>query len=110
MGSEEGQHIVRAWSHGGVLLESYRYAPGHAAETPRHSHGDYQLCFSLNFPGEYRYRGESHAVPVGSLTKARSSKTKDPGRSIIWPVSVHREGACRARRREKIPAKGARYE
>lgn len=69
MGSEEGQHIVRAWSHGGVLLESYRYAPGHAAETPRYSHGDYQLCFSLNFPGEYRYRGESHAVPVGSLTK-----------------------------------------
>lgn len=76
MGSEEGQHIVRAWSQGGVLLESYRYAPGHAAETPRHSHGDYQLCFSPNFPGEYRYRGESHAVPVGSL-------------SVIHPGEIH---------------------
>jgi AraC-like DNA-binding protein len=76
VGSEEGQHVVRAFSHGGVLLESYRYAPGHAAETPRHSHSDYQLCFSPNFPGEYRYRGESHAVPVGSL-------------SVIHPGEIH---------------------
>ena len=59
-----------------MLLESYRYAPGHAAETHRHSHGDYQLCYSPNFPGEYRYRGESHAVPVGSL-------------SVIHPGEIH---------------------
>jgi AraC-like DNA-binding protein len=76
VGSEEGRHVVRAWSDGGVLLESYRYAPGPAAETPRHSHGDYQLCLSPNFPGEYRYRGESHAVPVGSL-------------SVIHPGEIH---------------------
>ena len=76
MGSEDGQHIVKAWSHGGVLLESYLYAPGPAAETPKHSHGEYQFCLSLNFPGEYHYKGESHTVPVGSL-------------SVIHPGEVH---------------------
>lgn len=76
MGSEDGRHTVKAWSHGGVLLESYQYAPGPAAETPKHSHGEYQFCLSLNFPGEYHYRGESHAVPVGSL-------------SVIHPGEVH---------------------
>jgi AraC-like DNA-binding protein len=43
---------------------------------PRHSHEDYQLCLSLGFPGEYRYRGSNYGVPVGSL-------------SIIHPGEVH---------------------
>lgn len=73
----EGQHHVEAWSFGrNVVLESYRYAPGPAAELPKHAHEEYQIGLSLNFPGEYRYRGESHAVPVGSL-------------SVIHPGEVH---------------------
>ncbi len=76
MGSEDPQHTVKAWSHGGVLLESYQYAPGPAAETPKHSHGEYQFCLSLNFPGEYRYGGESYPVPVGSI-------------SVISPGEIH---------------------
>lgn len=59
-----------------MLLESYRYAPGPAGELPKHSHEEYQLGLSLNFPGEYRYRGDSHAVPVGSL-------------SVIHPGEIH---------------------
>lgn len=76
MGSEPGRHTIKAWSHEKVLLESYRYAPGPAAEIPKHSHGDYQFCLSLNFPGEYHYRGERLAVPVGSL-------------SVIHPGEMH---------------------
>ncbi|MGH3149025.1 MAG: helix-turn-helix domain-containing protein [Rubrobacter sp.] len=76
MKDKEEQH-VKAWPFGeDVVLESYRYAPGPAAELPRHSHGGYQIGLSLNFPGEYRYRGASHAVPVGSL-------------SVIHPGEVH---------------------
>lgn len=69
-------HSIEAWSRGGLLLEKYRYAPGPAEELPKHSHGEYQICLSLDFPGVYRYRGASHAVPVGSL-------------SIIHPGEVH---------------------
>ncbi len=73
----EDRHHVKAWSFGeDVVLESYRYAPGPAAELPKHAHEEYQICLSLNFPGEYRYRGESHTVPVGSL-------------SVIHPGEVH---------------------
>lgn len=73
----EDRHHVKAWSFGGdVVLESYGYAPGPAAQIPKHAHEEYQICLSLNFPGEYRYRGESHAVPVGSL-------------SVIHPGEVH---------------------
>lgn len=59
-----------------VVLESYRYAPGRASEGPKHSHEQYQLCLSLDFPGEYRYRNERHPVPVGSL-------------SVVHPGEVH---------------------
>ncbi len=67
---------VRAWLRGGLLLEKYRYAPGPAEELPKHSHGEYQICLSLDFPGVYGYRGTSHAVPVGSL-------------SVVHPGEVH---------------------
>jgi hypothetical protein len=43
---------------------------------PRHAREDYQFCLSLDFPGEYRYRGSSWGVPVGSL-------------SIIHPDEMH---------------------
>ncbi|MDP9481416.1 MAG: hypothetical protein M3R38_38090, partial [Actinomycetota bacterium] len=61
-------HQVKVWSFREVLLESYRYAPGPAGTLPAHSHEDYQFCLSLDFPGEYSYRGSSYGVPVGSLS------------------------------------------
>jgi AraC-like DNA-binding protein len=72
----EDPYTINAWSHDGVLLELYRYAPGPAESLPKHSHEEYQFCLSLDFPGEYRYRGASHGVPVGSL-------------SVIHPGEVH---------------------
>lgn len=75
------EHQVRAWSFRDVLLEHYRYAPGPAAELPRHSHEEYQFCFSLDFPGEYHYRGSRHGVPVGSLSVIHPGEThsaRDP--------------------------------
>lgn len=75
-GSPVDQHFVKAWQGAGVLLEHYRYAPGPAAELPTHSHEEYQLCYSADFPGEYTYRGERHDVPVGSL-------------SVIYPGEAH---------------------
>ena len=73
----EEQLAIRAWAYReDVVLESYRYAPGSAGETHKHSHEEYQFCLSLDFPGEYRYRGERHRVPTGSL-------------SVIHPGEVH---------------------
>lgn len=73
---EEGRHEIKAWSYGDVVFESYRYAPGLAGTLPKHSHEEYQFCFSLDFPGEYYYRGARHGVPIGSL-------------SAIHPGEVH---------------------
>ena len=70
---------IRAWTYGDALLEWHRYPPGPAETAAAHAHDDYQLCLSLDFPGEYRARGTRLAVPVGSL-------------SIIHPDEVH---ACR---------------
>lgn len=68
---------IGAWTYGeNVVLESYRYAPGPAAHDGQHSHEEYQFCLSLDFPGEYYYRGERHPVPVGSL-------------SVIHPGEMH---------------------
>ncbi len=75
--SEQRSNVVEGWEYGDdVLLEHYRYAPGSASEVPKQSHEEYQFCLSLDFPGEYRYRGERHVVPVGSL-------------SVIHPGEVH---------------------
>jgi hypothetical protein len=43
----ENRHIVQAWSYGTTIFESYRYAPGPASESIRHSHEKYQFCLSL---------------------------------------------------------------
>jgi AraC-like DNA-binding protein len=59
---------IRAWERDGILFERHDYAPGPAGELPRHAHAEYQFSYSAGFPGEYRYRGARHAVPVGSLT------------------------------------------
>ncbi|MBD2103519.1 AraC family transcriptional regulator [Leptolyngbya sp. FACHB-261] len=73
---EKKQHTIKVWSFQDVLLELYRYAPGPAESLPKHSHAEYQFCLSLDFPGEYYYRGTYYAVPVSSL-------------SIIHPGEVH---------------------
>lgn len=65
--SREHQHTIRVWTFQDALLESYRYVPGPAEELPKHSHDEYQLGVSLNFPGEYTYRGARFPVPAGSL-------------------------------------------
>jgi AraC-like DNA-binding protein len=72
----DGQHAIAVWSWQDILIERYRYAPGPAESLPKHSHEEYQLCLSVNFPGEYLYRGIHHAVPVGSL-------------SVIHPGEMH---------------------
>lgn len=71
---EAAQHIIKAWSFQDVLLEFYRYAPGSADSVPKHCHEEYQFCLSLDFPGEYFYRGASHAVPIGSLSVIHSGE------------------------------------
>ena len=42
-GSGGMRHSIVAWLRGGLLLETYRYAPGPAQELPKHSHGEYHL-------------------------------------------------------------------
>lgn len=73
---EVSHHNIQAWTALGCVLELYRYAPGRADGTLRHSHEEYQFCLSLNFPGEYFYRRAYHAVPVGAL-------------SVIHPGELH---------------------
>ncbi|MGF1472700.1 MAG: helix-turn-helix domain-containing protein [Rubrobacteraceae bacterium] len=73
---EEARNAIKAWTLGDTLLEFYRYAPGPAGKLPKHTHEEYQLGLSLNFPGEYVYRGARHTVPAGSL-------------SVIHPDEVH---------------------
>lgn len=74
--TSEPEHGVRGWSFDDVLLERYRYAPGPARADLPHVHDHYQVCLSLDFPGEYRWRGTGHPVPIGSL-------------SIIHPGETH---------------------
>lgn len=51
-----------------VLWEHYGYPAGKAGATPSHAHDEYQVCLSVNFPGEYQYRGARHSVPAQSVT------------------------------------------
>ncbi|MDQ3412470.1 MAG: AraC family transcriptional regulator [Chloroflexota bacterium] len=51
-----------------------------------HVHDTYQWCLSLDFPGEYRYRGTRFPVPIGSL-------------SVIHPGEVHASRDLADRRR-----------
>lgn len=70
------QHLVHAWTAEGVRFERYHYAPGPAEALAPHSHDTYQLCYSADFPGEYRYRRRTEDVPVGSV-------------SVLLPGEVH---------------------
>jgi AraC-like DNA-binding protein len=65
----------------GTLHERYRYAPGPAQATPPHVHDEYQLCLSVDFPGEYRYRGAAIPVPsraVSILHPGEPHASRDP--------------------------------
>lgn len=73
----EKELAIEAWALGeDAVLEAYRYAPGPAGRDAPHSHEEYQFCLSIDIPGEYRYRGDRHPVPAGSL-------------SVIHPGEVH---------------------
>lgn len=70
------QHTIKGWSFEDILLEFYRYAPCPPEWLPEHCHDDYQLCLSLDCPGEYHYRGVHYWVPTNSL-------------SVIHPGEMH---------------------
>jgi len=72
----DSPHGIRAWGFDDALMEWHRYGPGPAGMDAMHLHDTYQVCLSLDFPGEYRYLGGRHPVPVGSL-------------SIIHPGEMH---------------------
>ena len=76
MKSDPEQHIIKGWLFQNILLEFYRYAPCPPEWVPKHCHDEYQLCLSLDYPGEYYYRGTYYAVPTGSL-------------SVIHPGEMH---------------------
>ncbi len=50
------------------LMEEYEYPVGPAGAMRVHAHREMQLCFSVDFPGRYLYRGSVHDVPVGALS------------------------------------------
>ncbi len=76
MTSNPMQHIIKGWLFEDILLEFYRYAPCPPEWLPEHCHEEYQLCLSLDCPGEYYYRGTHYWVPTGSL-------------SVIHPGEMH---------------------
>jgi AraC-like DNA-binding protein len=76
MKSRAGQHTIRVWSWQDLLFELYAYAPGSAESLPKHVHDEYQFCLSVDFPGEYYYRGTYYPVPTRSL-------------SVIHPGEMH---------------------
>jgi AraC-like DNA-binding protein len=76
MTSRAGQHTIQGWSWQAMLFELYSYAPGPAEALPKHAHDEYQFCLSVDFPGEYYYRGTYYPVPSRSL-------------SVIHPGEIH---------------------
>jgi AraC-like DNA-binding protein len=76
MKSRARQHTITVWSRQDMLFELYAYAPGPAEALPKHVHDEYQFCLSVDFPGEYYYRGTYYPVPTRSL-------------SVIHPGEMH---------------------
>jgi hypothetical protein len=56
---------IRAWTSRFGRVEEYAYPQGRATTLPMHAHREIQVCFSIDFPGRYAYRGTRHDVPVG---------------------------------------------
>jgi AraC-like DNA-binding protein len=59
---------VYAWTSSIGLIEEYEYPVGRAGADRQHVHRHTQICFSLDFPGRYLYRGARHDVPVGAVS------------------------------------------
>lgn len=74
--TENIEERVHSWHREGLLVEHYIYGPGAMGEMTLHTHPDYQICVSLNVPGEYKYRGARVPVPARSV-------------SIIHPHELH---------------------
>lgn len=75
------------WEQAGIVYESYAYAPGPAGSCARHTHSEYQLCLSLDFPGQYDYRGARMAVPAASLSvihPGEPHRASDPHDREVW--------------------------
>jgi AraC-like DNA-binding protein len=60
--------FIHAWHSRFGLVESYEYPCGRADAMPVHAHREMQICFSLDFPGRYAYRGKLHEVPIGAVS------------------------------------------
>jgi len=60
--------LVQAWQSRFGLVEEYEYPRGRAEALPVHAHREMQICFSLDFPGRYAYRGKLHDVPIGAIS------------------------------------------
>lgn len=98
----------------GVRWEFHRYPPGPAGALSPHVHESYQIGYSPNFPGEYRYGNEWHAVPIGSLHVIHPGEVhapRDPvdrDRATVFatayvPCSVVRQAAQEAGAPEALP-------
>jgi AraC-like DNA-binding protein len=66
--ADSPQPSVRAWHSRIGLIEEYEYPKGRAGTDALHVHSQAQICWSLDFPGRYRYRGVQHDVPVGAVS------------------------------------------
>jgi len=76
--------VISSGDVGPLVIETYRYEAGPAGTVPSHSHPDYQLCLSVDFPGEVRYRGAWRPVRPGDL-------------NIVEPGEVHADRDPRPR-------------
>jgi AraC-like DNA-binding protein len=70
---------VHAWNTRIGLIEEYVYPPGRASAGQLHAHADLQICFSLDFPGRYTYRGRRHDVPAGAISLLDAWEPHAPG-------------------------------
>jgi AraC-like DNA-binding protein len=89
MKPKASQHTITAWSCPDLLFELYTYAPGPAEALPKHVHEEYQFCLSINFSGEYCYRGAYYPVPSRSL-------------SVIHPGEMHAARDLEYRQRSTV--------
>lgn len=99
--TEGRRYGVEAWLREGLLLEKYRYAPGPAEELPTHSHEEYQICLSLDFPGfsgpagrsAMARRGYGRVVNVASrrLLRGGGARRRE-GQRDVPRVGPHRHG------------------
>jgi AraC-like DNA-binding protein len=67
-GAPQSRERVQSFCRHGTLTEHYWYPEGAVGEMTLHTHAEYQICLSLDTPGEYSYLGKKHQVPPRSVT------------------------------------------